>query len=78
MALNDITSQAVLAAIAKFDKLGREEFLRRYGFGPAKRYLLIHRGAEYDSKAIAGAAHGYLPGRQALTAADFSGGAAAR
>jgi 5-methylcytosine-specific restriction protein A len=77
MALNDITSEAVLAAIAEFDRLGREEFLSRYGFGPARRYLLVYRGAEYDSKAIAGAAHGYLPGRQPLTAAEFSGGVAA-
>jgi 5-methylcytosine-specific restriction protein A len=77
MALNDITSEAVLAAIAEFDQAGREGFLSRYGFGPARRYLLIYQGAEYDSKAIVGAAHGYLPGRQALTAADFSGGAAA-
>ncbi|MDB4872572.1 MAG: endonuclease, partial [Gemmatimonadales bacterium] len=74
MALNDITSEAVLEAIAEFDRLDRKEFLSQYGFKRATRYVLIHRGVEYDSKAIVGAAHGYLPGRQALTAAEFSGG----
>lgn len=33
-------------------------------------------GQSYDSKAIAGAAHGYLPGQKALTVDQFSGGAA--
>jgi 5-methylcytosine-specific restriction protein A len=28
----------------------------------------------YDSKAIAGVAHKYLPGREALTSQEFSGG----
>ena len=33
-------------------------------------------GKTYDSKAIVGAAHGFLPGQEPLAAADFSGGAA--
>ena len=32
--------------------------------------------AEYDSKAIVGVAHGFLPGEQPLKAAEFSGGEA--
>jgi len=33
-------------------------------------------GRTYDSKAIVGAAHGFLPGQKPLAASDFSGGAA--
>jgi len=33
-------------------------------------------GKTYDSKAIVGAAHGFLPGHEPLTAGDFSGGPA--
>ena len=29
---------AVLAAVAEFDSLGRETFLNRYGFKPARTY----------------------------------------
>ncbi|MFI5563347.1 HNH endonuclease [Amycolatopsis japonica] len=74
MSLSDITQDALLSAIRQHDDLGREAFLDRYGFGPARTYLLIHEGKEYDSKAITGVAHGYLPGRDPLPAAEFSGG----
>ncbi|MFE7131856.1 HNH endonuclease [Streptomyces sp. NPDC057638] len=75
MALADITRTEVDLAIKEYDALGRDAFLRTYGFGPARRYLLEHAGRPYDSKAIVGAAHGFLPGRGPLAAADFSGGA---
>ena len=35
---------------------------------------MIHDGQPYDSKAIVGVAHGFLPGERPLTAADFSDG----
>ena len=38
---------------------GRHAFLARYGFGPAKEWVLVHGGKRYDSKAIVGAAHGF-------------------
>ncbi|WP_063821834.1 HNH endonuclease [Streptomyces sp. e14] len=76
MALTDITRREVEKAIEECDRLGRDAFLDLYRFGRARRYLLSYGGREYDSKAIVGAAHGFLPGRRALTAADFSGGAA--
>jgi hypothetical protein len=70
-----LTRPAVLAAIEEHDRLGREEFLRNYGFGPAQDYRLLFNGREYDSKAIAGVAHRFTaPRAQPLTAADFSGG----
>jgi len=76
MALADLTSpSAVLEAVAEFDALGRERFLRKYGFGRARSYFLVHDGRAYDSKAIAGAAHGYEhPDLGPMTRRDFSGG----
>jgi hypothetical protein len=76
MARSELTRQEILQATQEYDRLGREAFLDKYGFGQARSYLLVHNGKTYDSKAIAGAAHGFLPGRSALTSADFSGGAA--
>lgn len=46
----------VREAIAECDRMGREAFLREHGFGPARSYVLIYEGREYDSKAIAGVA----------------------
>jgi 5-methylcytosine-specific restriction enzyme A len=74
VALNDITASAVFAAIAEFEELGRDAFLSAYGFRRSKRYLLLHDGRRCDSEAIAGAAHGRLPGCSPLKAAEFSGG----
>ncbi len=76
MALADITREAVLAALAEHDELGQDQFLDKYGFEPARLYVLVHDGKPYDSKAIVGAAHGFLPGHRPLTARQFSGGEA--
>jgi hypothetical protein len=66
---------AVLQAIAECDRVGRSAFLRDHGFRPARDYMLIHNGQEYDSKAIAGVAYGYqFPERGPLRGADFVGG----
>jgi hypothetical protein len=76
VALADLTSRdAVLAAMGEFDTLGRDEFLRRYGFGRARDYEVVHDGKRYDSKAIVGAAHGHQhPSLGPLKSGDFSGG----
>jgi len=66
MALAEITRAEVLAAVQESDRLGREAFRRQHGFGPARCYMLVHDGKAYDSRAIVGVAHGYLPGQQAL------------
>jgi 5-methylcytosine-specific restriction protein A len=76
MSLSDLTAAAVNAAIDEYDQLGGEAFLAKYGFGPAKDYFVIRDGKSYDSKAIAGAAHGYLPGCAPLRSDEFSGGKA--
>jgi putative restriction endonuclease len=76
MALSDITSrQAVRSATTEFDRLGRDDFLSRHGFGKARKYFLELDGHLYDSKAIVGVAHGYqFPGEGPLKSAEFSGG----
>lgn len=78
MSLGDLTSrQAVLDAIAEFDRLGRDVFLDKYGFGRAREYFLVVDGRRYDSKAIVGAAHGYQFAEDGALGADaFSGGEA--
>jgi hypothetical protein len=78
MSLKDLTSAgAVLKAIAEFKRVGQTEFLRKHGFGPARRYFLEHEGSLYDSKAVVGVAHGYqFPEQGALGSHDFSGGEA--
>ncbi|MER5481468.1 hypothetical protein ABT026_31500 [Streptomyces sp. NPDC002734] len=74
MALADITRTAVEQAIREYDRLGQDAFLERHGFGRSRQYLLVHDGRDYDSKAILGVAHGFLPGRAPLTPDEFSGG----
>lgn len=74
MALADLTDPgAVREAIAEFDRLGREEFLAKYGFSAARDYFVVVDGKRYDSKAIAGVAHLHQHGTL-LTAGEFSGG----
>jgi hypothetical protein len=76
MALSELTShEAVLAAIKEFDELGREAFLKKHGFGPARHVFIEHGNQHYDSKAIAGVAYGnQFPDRGPLRSSEFSGG----
>lgn len=73
---SDVTSRdAVLAAIAEFDQIGREDFLAKYGFGPSREYVVVENGRPYDSKALLGAAYGHqFDGAEPLRAQYFSGG----
>jgi hypothetical protein len=67
----------VQAALDEYSRVGRESFLSRYGFEPARSYLVINpkTGDACDSKAIAGAAFGYEhPNEGPLLASEFSGG----
>ena len=63
----------MFSALSEYDELGQAEFLARYQFKPAREYLLLHDGKEYDSKAVLGVAYKYATGRP-LDAAEFSGG----
>jgi hypothetical protein len=70
---------AVQAALDEFVRLGRTAFLKHYGFGKSRDYLVCdpRTGAQCDSKAIVGAAFGHqFPEEGALTPSDFSGGEA--
>jgi hypothetical protein len=74
MALGDLTDrQAVLDTLSEFDPIGQDKFLDKYGFGRATAYFIEYNGKVYDSKAIAGAAHGYQHG-DPLKPGNFSGG----
>jgi 5-methylcytosine-specific restriction protein A len=76
MTYQDVTREAILKAVAEYDRRGPVEFLAWYGFKPARSYFLVHDGKRYDSKAIVGVAHRYLPGWRPLTADSFTGGKA--
>src|SRR5271170_5016950 len=76
LGLSDLTERdAVEQAMAEYDELGRDAFLSRYGYGPARSYFVVHDGKRYDSKALAGAAVGkQFPASGPLAASEFSGG----
>jgi hypothetical protein len=74
MAMFDaVTQDHVRQAIDECDELGSETFLRRYGFGAAREYVLWHDGRSYDSKAILGVGQRYATGTAARSD-DFRGG----
>lgn len=68
-----VADHHVRQAVAEDDRLGQDEFLARYGFGPATAYLLIVDGKAYDSKAILGVAYRLATGKP-MDPHDFSGG----
>ena len=75
MALSDVTTEGVERAIAEFDRLDRDAFLDKHGFGKSRGYVLIRGERRYDSKAIVGVAHGYdRPDLGPLRSQDFTGG----
>src|SRR4051794_22017216 len=70
-----VSRDAVLAAMDEFDGLGREAFLEKYGFGPAKEYVAIRDGTRYDAKALYGVAYGIEnPEEGPLRTNQFTGG----
>ena len=78
--LRDATTdpEAVNQAITEFDALGRDAFLKKYGFGYARTYYVLHNGKPYDSKALIGVAHKYqFPDQGPLASSEFKGGEAA-
>ena len=73
----DVDRDSVLQAIREFDALGRDAFLRKYGFRESKHTFLVMGGRLYDAKAILGAAYAHRQGsNEALSPKAFSGGAA--
>jgi 5-methylcytosine-specific restriction protein A len=47
--LADVTSDAIRAAIAEHDSLGQDDFLAKYRFRPARKFVLVHLGRPYGS-----------------------------
>lgn len=75
--VSNITRESVTAAIAEYDRIGKQEFLVRYNIGPARKFWLRHDGRDYDSQALAGAAFSYLAGNPApLSRKELHGGEA--
>ena len=71
----DLTDpNAVLKAIKEFDKIGRDAFLKKYDYGKARDFFLVHDERLYDSKAIVGAAYEHQHDSP-LRHGDFVGGA---
>lgn len=78
--LRALTRDAVIQAIQEFDVLGRDDFLKTYGYGEADGYWVIYdqgRYDRYDSKAIVGVAFKHITGiNRPLHRSEFSGGRA--
>lgn len=70
---------AIEGAMDEFVRIGRDAFLEKYRFGPARDFFVMHAptGQACDSKAIVGAAYGLqFPSEGPLRPQDFSGGQA--
>jgi hypothetical protein len=63
VAMFDIDEGAVLGAIELLDDPTQTEFLDSLHFKSATHYRLVHEGRIYDSKAVAGIAHGVATGQ---------------
>ena len=78
MAIEDVTRPAVERALKEFRRPGREKFLKEYGFGASRGWMLIdEQGNPYDAKVVLGAAHGFVSrGSKPLTQDVSHGGRA--
>jgi hypothetical protein len=58
VSLAALTREAVLAAVAEYDRLGREAFLAKYGFDLARQYFLEVNGRRIPTCGAAAASRG--------------------
>ena len=58
----------------EYDDMGRDVFLARYGFKRSTKFVLVHNGREYDSKALLAAAHGFQYPDEGPLPNNFNGG----
>lgn len=66
--------EAIMKAISELDRIGRSAFMERYGFADRNlTYEAEHAGKCYPSKAIFGAAFGFMPGGKARNSAQCNG-----
>ena len=68
--VDGLTRESVLSALAEFDRLGREEFLGRYGPRPSRSRWIQHDGRQYDMKPVWRAAFGHMDGPGPLARDD--------
>ena len=68
-----VTQDHVRQAIDECDEVGADAFLRRYGFGHSRHYVLWNDGRAYDPVAILGVAQRYATGTAARSS-EFSDG----
>lgn len=62
----NITADAVRAALAEHDRLGLAEFCDRYGFDRFRSYVIAVDEHRYGTRVVAAAAHGHLAGQVPL------------
>ena len=67
---------AMSRALDEAADLERRGLRRKYGFGPAKKFVAVAAGHHFDSKALVAAAAAHLRPPLALTPDEFSGGSA--
>ena len=65
-----LNKEAVLAALEEYDQLGRDGFLRRYGYASARTRWIRYGKNRYDMKPIWRAAFAHMEGGHALTPED--------
>ncbi len=72
----NLTGDAIEAAMDEFDAIGLDGFKAEYGFGTPQKYWVRRPSNEklYPAKAIVGVSHGYVADGIPLKAADFYGG----
>ena len=59
MGLNDVTRAGVERALARYDLLGRDDFLARAGLGEAPGSFIVRGERRYEARPILAVAHGY-------------------
>ena len=64
--MEELTREAVLAAIEDFDNRGAEDFFRHYQVSRRGSYFIRHEGSQYHMKAIVRVALGFVLGGQAF------------
>ncbi|MBB6425778.1 AAA family ATPase [Sphingopyxis sp. JAI128] len=76
MANDDLTREAVEAAMSECEAIGLDAFLVKYGFGKPRDYWTrrVPGGRPLPAKATVGAAYGFMPGGRSKSAKEFHGG----
>lgn len=76
MPKDDLTREAVEAAMTECEAIGLDAFLVKYGFGRPRDYWTrrVPGGMPLPAKATVGAAYGFMPEGRSKSAKEFHGG----